>query len=52
MTATARFVRHHALTAYAALVFAYLLVPIAIVILLLVLVGATALQLMLSNAGK
>jgi len=33
MTATARFVRHHALTAYAALVFAYLLVPIAIVIL-------------------
>src|SRR4029079_1507855 len=33
MTATLRFVRHHALTAYAALVFAYLLVPIAIVIL-------------------
>jgi ABC-type spermidine/putrescine transport system permease subunit II len=33
MTATLRFVRHHALTAYAMLVFAYLLVPIAIVIL-------------------
>src|SRR4029079_6498888 len=33
MTATLRFVRHHALTAYAMLDFAYLLVPIAIVIL-------------------
>jgi spermidine/putrescine transport system permease protein len=33
MTATLRFVRHHALTAYAFLAFAYLLVPIAVVIL-------------------
>jgi spermidine/putrescine transport system permease protein len=33
MTGTLRFVRHHALTAYALLVFAYLLVPIAVVIL-------------------
>jgi spermidine/putrescine transport system permease protein len=33
MTATLRFVKHHALTAYAVLAFAYLLVPIAVVIL-------------------
>ena len=33
MTATLRFVKHHALTAYAFLVFAYLLVPIAVVIM-------------------
>jgi spermidine/putrescine transport system permease protein len=33
MSATLRFVRHHVLTAYAVLVFAYLLVPIAVVIL-------------------
>jgi spermidine/putrescine transport system permease protein len=33
MTATWRFVKHHTLTAYAILVFAYLLVPIAVVIL-------------------
>jgi spermidine/putrescine transport system permease protein len=33
MTATWGFVRHHLLTAYALLVFAYLLVPIAVVIL-------------------
>jgi spermidine/putrescine transport system permease protein len=33
MTATLRFVRHHVLTAYAVLVFAYLLVPIAVVIM-------------------
>jgi spermidine/putrescine transport system permease protein len=33
MTATLRFVKHHVLTAYALLVFAYLLIPIAIVIL-------------------
>ncbi|MGE5273567.1 MAG: ABC transporter permease [Verrucomicrobiota bacterium] len=33
MSATLRFVRHHLLTAYAALAFAYLLVPIAVVIL-------------------
>jgi len=33
MTASLRFVRHHVLTAYAVLVFAYLLVPIAVVIM-------------------
>jgi spermidine/putrescine transport system permease protein len=33
MTATVRFVRHHLLTAYAVLAFAYLLVPIAVVVL-------------------
>jgi spermidine/putrescine transport system permease protein len=33
MTATLRFVKHHALTAYAVLAFAFLLVPIAVVIL-------------------
>jgi spermidine/putrescine transport system permease protein len=33
MSATLQFVRHHVLTAYAVLVFAYLLVPIAVVIM-------------------
>jgi spermidine/putrescine transport system permease protein len=33
MSTTLRFVRHHALTAYAMLAFAYLLVPIAVVIM-------------------